>query len=140
MTEDHSDFLIKSAALLAKDLLVENRFLSKTRTTEADSDDDLDLFFYSEFMKKQKLSAKNKSHNGMISKSGGRLSLKRHSLRTDGPQKPPMNHLFLKFLQECEDITFENQFKMTRSTFQVRYFHFFHVQYVSYGRYEFLKQ
>lgn len=122
MTEDHSDFLIKSAALLAKDLLVENRFLNNTNTTEPDSDDDLDLFFYSELMKKQKLFTKKKTHAGMVAKRGGTIALKRHSLKRDGLKKPPMNHLFLKFLQECEDITFENQFKMTRTTFQVRNF------------------
>lgn len=120
MTEDHSDFLIKSAALLAKDLLVEHRLLTNPTTIEADSDDDLDLFFYSQWMKKRKISEKNKSHAGSVTKGGGVMSLKRHSSSNKrGAQGPPMNHLFLKFLQECEDITFENQFKMTRTTFQV---------------------
>lgn len=114
MTEDHSDFLIKSAALLAKDLLSESGFFSKrntTITTELDSDDDSDLFFYSQFIKKRKLSEKRNLHREVIAKSEGEEAEVRG---------PPKNHLFLKFLQECEDNTFENQFKMTRKTFQVR--------------------
>lgn len=121
--DDHSDFLIKSAALLAKDLFVENRFLSNpSTTTEADSDDDLDLFFYSQLMKKPKLSERVKSQpTGIIAKNGGRILVKRQSTSNRRPaQGLPKKHLFLKFLQECEDFTFENQFKMTRSTFQVR--------------------
>lgn len=113
MTDDHSDFLIKSAALLAKDLLGETRFLSNP-CTEADSDDDLDLFFYSHFMKRQKLSEKNKSHTEVIAKNGRKRESRAF---TSNKSRTPM---FLKFLQECEDMTFENQFKMTRSTFQVR--------------------
>lgn len=122
--DEHPDFLIKSAAMLAKDLLADNRFMnnftSVTQTTEADSDDDLDLFFYSQLMKKRKV-AKNEIRTGISTKNRKRISFKGPNSKTkDGSQGPTTNHLFLKFLRECEDITFENQFKMTRSTFQVR--------------------
>ncbi len=125
MCDDHSDFLIKSAALLAKDLLVENKlFTINADKTDADSDDDLDLFFYSQLMKKRKVSDRNNLHTETVEKQrlgilGKRGSTSNRRVAT-AREGPPMKHLFLKFLQECEDITFENQFKMTRSTFQVR--------------------
>lgn len=122
MNEDLSDLIIKSATLLAKDLLVDNGLLKNNQTTEADSDDDLDLFFYSQLMKKRKISKSNELNAGITTQNRNRTTLKRPTSGRCGYQEPAINHLFLKFLRECEDITFENQFKMTRSTFQVRFF------------------
>ncbi|KAG4065852.1 hypothetical protein HA402_012530 [Bradysia odoriphaga] len=125
MTDDPSDFLIKSAALLAKDLLNENKLLTINAPSifakDADSDDDLDLFFYSQLMKKRKVPDQNQSHTGFSSKLGARSPVKRRTSAGNvsrTAQAAPKKHLFLKFLQECEDNTFENQYKISRSTFQ----------------------
>lgn len=119
MDEHQSDLIIKSATLLAKDLLLDNRFFNYHATSlsiDSDSGDDLDLFFYSQLMKKRKKSPN--ANDG--AKSKGKVISKQPTSNAETSKNPPMNHLFLKFLQECEDITFENQFKMTRTTFQVR--------------------
>ncbi|XP_037025511.1 putative nuclease HARBI1 isoform X1 [Bradysia coprophila] len=125
MTDDPSDFLIQSAALLAKDLLNENKLLTITAPSifakDADSDDDLDLFFYSQLMKKRKVSDQSPSRTGFSSKHGIRSLAKRRPTAGNvsrTAQGAPKKHLFLKFLQECEDNTFENQYKISRSTFK----------------------
>lgn len=46
----------------------------------------------------------------------------KYSNNTRESQRPSPKSSFLKFLQECEDNTFENQFKITRKTFQVSEF------------------
>lgn len=139
-TEEYvCEVLISSATLLAKDLVVDGSQIRKSllkvqlehnnqglfENGSTSIDDDLELLVMRKYLKnRQKLMANSSLPNKCCKSSISDANTNKHKRIRNSIISPEVtgvivNTEYFYMLQQCDDLTFQNQFKLTKKTFEV---------------------
>lgn len=138
---NESDLIIKAATLLAKDFMVDGnirktllkfqsnqqQIVANEENDQTSTDDDIELFLMHNIIKKGKSIAKirhnpTKRCNQLKPTQQSKIKTELRpmtSIQTVSHDFQTHNNEYFKLLENCDDLTFQNQFKFTKKTFEV---------------------
>lgn len=124
MDDDEIDLIINAAKIISNDLSANieptniDTIINHYQNNKSDSEDE-DLKFFSKVFKKRK----QPSNIGTTEKKSliSMTDPAKNNVTTTTANVQMVKYPFVIFLRDCEDMTFENQFKLTKSTFKVNF-------------------